>query len=373
MKKYCAAPWRGMHINPTGDIKTCCAGDPNIIGNLHNMSLTDALESDVLNEIRSTIQQGKLHEKYCYNCIQAERYGVSERNWHNSVNDNFNPTLDNEYYPVLVDLRWNTTCNLSCNYCGDKCSSRWAALNNTVVKSGIKPYYSAVVDFLNQNQQHIREVALVGGEPLLLPENEKLISTLPNDITFTVITNASVELVTNRIFAELSKKPNVGWSLSLDNVGPKFEYVRYGANWDIVVSNINQIKDLFVRGHWGGIHAVYNLYNATCLTELIDWTKSNQLDIHWQSLYQPSCLDPLKHKKEIQNLCVKEIHTVLDRTDLTEHERDFLSQVLHNFINNNTLSDATSDLIAHTNKIEQHHPDKKGQFNQLWPEISKYL
>src|SRR6056300_1418582 len=88
-KKYCAAPWRGLHINFRGDVKTCCAGDPNMLGDLNSGFLDDIIHSDKMQEIRSSISNGILHPEYCYNCIQAERNGSSERDWHNSVNPEF--------------------------------------------------------------------------------------------------------------------------------------------------------------------------------------------------------------------------------------------------------------------------------------------
>ena len=42
---YCAAPWRGLHVNPRGDVKTCCAGNPNMLGNLNNQSIEQILNS----------------------------------------------------------------------------------------------------------------------------------------------------------------------------------------------------------------------------------------------------------------------------------------------------------------------------------------
>ena len=127
VQKYCAAPWRGLHINFRGDVKTCCAGDPNMLGNINQQPIQEILNSSKLQEIRQSIQQGVLHPEYCHNCIQAEKYGSSERDWHNRTN----PECDintNDYQPTLIDIRWNTTCNLSCNYCGPYCSSRWASI-----------------------------------------------------------------------------------------------------------------------------------------------------------------------------------------------------------------------------------------------------
>ena len=371
----CAAPWRGLHINPRGDVKTCCAGDPNMLGNLNNNTITEILHGPAMQQIRQSIRQGEPHA-YCYNCVQAERYGRSERAWHNDVSPEFDPRTaeDTEHVPALIDVRWNTTCNLSCNYCGDKCSSKWAGLKRTPFRSGARPYYEQVCDYLEQHSSTIREVALVGGEPLLLSENERLLDVIPDDCVVTLITNMSVELENNRIFQKLAQRKRVGWSMSFDNIAERFEYVRHGAQWAQLEHNLGLIKQLFGQGHWGGIHAVYNLYNATCLTEFVDWAKSQGIDTHWQSLYQPECLDPLKLGSKVRVMALAEINTVLSRSDLTVSERDFFEQAQKNLQTSSDLQVQITDLKQHVYDMENiYHPDQQGNFARLWPEFAELL
>jgi MoaA/NifB/PqqE/SkfB family radical SAM enzyme len=369
---YCAAPWRGLHINPRGDVKTCCAGDPNILGNLNDHTIQEILFGSTMQEIRKSIRRGEPHE-YCSNCVKAERYGRSERDWHNSVSPEFDPATadDLEHIPTLIDVRWNTTCNLSCNYCGDKCSSKWAALKRIPFRSGARPYYEQVCDYLDQHRDAIREVALVGGEPLLLPENERLLDVIPDDCIVTLITNASVDLEHNRIFHKLQKRTRVGWSLSFDNVGDRFEYVRHGASWHQLWHNLDVIQDLMkYQGHWGGIHAVYNIYNATRLQEFTEFARDRGLTIHWQSLYQPECLDPARLGVVIHQQALDEIRQLLQRNICSQSEQQFFQQVLHG----TNSEDRRIEFRHHIAEIEQqYHMDKQGQFQRLWPELAVEL
>jgi MoaA/NifB/PqqE/SkfB family radical SAM enzyme len=366
---YCAAPWRGLHINPRGDVKTCCAGDPNMLGNLNEQSIESILFGPKMIEIRQSIRQGQPHA-YCYNCVQAERYGRSERDWHNNVSPEFDPrtATDTEHRPTLIDVRWNITCNLSCNYCGNKCSSKWAALKHIPFRSGARPYYEQVCNYLEQHQEHIREVALVGGEPLLLPENERLLDVIPDDCIVTLITNVSVDFDTNKIFAKLANRTCVGWSMSFDNIGQRFEYVRHGGTWSLLEKNLDILKPLMTSGaHWGGIHAVYNIYNATCLVELTEFARDRGLAIHWQSLYQPECLDPARLGKEIAELATKEIENLLSLDICLLNERQFFQTVLTGL---SGTDDLRKDFQQHITEMEQkYHTDQQGQFARLWPEI----
>jgi MoaA/NifB/PqqE/SkfB family radical SAM enzyme len=367
---YCAAPWRGLHINPRGDVKTCCAGDPNMLGNLNTSTIEEILHGPVLQEIRQTIRSGEPHA-YCYNCVQAERYGRSERNWHNDVSPEFNcsTAVDDDHTPVLIDVRWNTTCNLSCNYCGEACSSKWASIKQIPVKSGARPYYNDVCDYLAKHRDSIREVALVGGEPLLLPENERLLDVIPDGCIVTLITNVSVDLANNKIFQKLSKRKRVGWSLSFDNVYDRFEYVRHGGKWELLLKNLTLIQDLMqTQGHWGGIHAVYNLYNATRLFELTRFARERGLQITWQTLYQPDYLDPQRLGNEIKTLAANEIHRLFNSGLCFPSERAFFENVLQALGNNS--DNLIVDLQQHINKIEKKfHINQQGAFEKLWPEI----
>jgi radical SAM protein with 4Fe4S-binding SPASM domain len=372
---YCAAPWRGLHINPQGNVKTCCAGNPNMLGNLDSNTIEQILNNTTMQEVRESLAQGVPHE-YCSNCVQAERMGnESERHWHNRVNPGFDyATAGNQYhYPVIVDVRWNTTCNLSCNYCAPTCSSKWASIQNVPFKSGARPYYNAVCDFIAQHYEHIHEVALVGGEPLLLPENERLLDVIPPDAIVTLITNLNVDFSKSKIFRKLSQRRRVGWSMSFDNTDQRFEYVRHGGSWSLTRHNIAVVQDLMaVQGHWGGIHAVYNIYNATRLCELRKFAHNNNVTVLWQQLFQPEHLDPTRLGPAVAELAIAEIDKFYAMGIATPAETQFFDQIklkyqteMHPYLINQ------HQFKKHTQRIEtQYHTDTLGQFEQLWPELA---
>ena len=373
---FCAAPWRGLHINPRGDVKTCCAGNPNMLGNLNSLRIEQILNSDLMAEIRQELSQGRAHE-YCSNCVKAERFGAeSERAWHNNVNSNFDYATagDQYHYPVIVDVRWNTTCNLSCNYCGEFCSSKWAAIKGIPVKSGARPYYDQVCDFIEQHHAHIHEVALVGGEPLMLPENNRLLDVIPKDSIVTLITNLSVDLENNKIFQKLATRNKVGWSMSFDNVGDQLEYVRHGAAWDKIKHNFALIKDLMTtQGQWGGIHAVYNMYNATRICELREFAEETGTSVLWQNLFQPEYLDPFLHGPKVAALAAAEIEKFYAMDIATPAEKQFFDQALDRYrAVTSTTDDITEQFKNHIQEIEtKYHPDSLGKFAKLWPELDK--
>ena len=377
---YCAAPWRGLHINPRGDVKTCCAGNPNMLGNLNSKKIDEILHGPVLQEIRSNLRQGQPHA-YCANCVQRERMGnESERTWHNKINEFFDTTqagLDYEY-PTLLDIRWNNTCNLSCNYCGPMDSSKWASIKKVLINNNnnTRHYYEDVCQFIEQHNAHIQEVAMIGGEPLLLPENERLLDVIPKTCKITLITNLNNPLENNRIFQKLAKRHNVGWSISFDNIGERFEYVRHGANWSLQLHNLDLIQDLISHhGHGGGIHAVYNLYNATRLVEFKKFAQSRSMTIKWQNLLGPASLNPRNYGHEIARLAISEIECMFSTCETNNEEKIYFSQALKHYqqqLHSNPT--ALGNLKQFIEQIELvYHPDQQGKFAELWPEISNLL
>jgi MoaA/NifB/PqqE/SkfB family radical SAM enzyme len=374
---YCAAPWRGLHINIRGDVKTCCAGNPNMLGNLNDKTITEILNGPELAEIRSALKQGQTHP-YCVNCVNREQVsGDSERVWHNNINPDFNSQeagLEYEY-PTLIDVRWNNTCNLSCNYCSPLDSSKWAALRKIPVNTNTRKYYSDVCDFIEKHNEHVKEVALVGGEPFLLPENERLLDVIPASAIVTVITNLSNPLEDNKIFRKLAQRRRVGWSMSFDNVGPRFEYVRYGAEWEIQQRNLDLVQDLMRNhGHWGGIHAVYNLYNATRLVEFKQFATHRGLSIKWQNLDGPKPLDTRLYGPEFASLAAEEIRRVFETCQVDNEEQNLFKAALEHYESvTDSKPDMTEWLKRFIAEIEEYHPNQQGKFVELWPEIASLL
>ena len=376
---YCAAPWRGLHINARGDVKTCCAGNPNMLNNLNSQKIEEILNGDKLKEVRESLRQGIPHQQYCSGCIQRESQGGdSERSWHNTVNESFDYTNAgaNYQFPAIVDVRWNTTCNLSCNYCGSADSSKWASLQKISVSSNTRHYYTEVCDFIEKHYDQVKEVAMVGGEPLLLPENEHLLDVIPSDCIVTLITNLSNPLENNRIFKKLSQRQRVGWSISFDNIGDRFEYVRYGASWELMLHNLDLVQDLMKNnGHWGGIHAVYNLYNATRLCEFKTFAQDRGLVIRWQNLGNPYELNPRNYGKEIAVLAAKEIQKLYDNFKVDIQEQDLFDSAFATYV----LKDQTDTAMLNRLKLfvenieNKYHTDKLGEFARLWPEFGDLL
>ena len=218
-------------------------------------------------------------------------------------------------------------------------------------------------------------MALVGGEPLLLPENNRLLDVIPKDAIVTLITNLNVDLESNKIFQKLSTRSKVGWSMSFDNTGERVEYVRHGASWNLIKENLSKIKHLMTtQGQWGGIHAVYNIYNATRICELRQFAEDTRTTVLWQNLFQPEYLDPFLHGAGVAQEAIAEIERFYAMGIATPAERQFFDNALvtyQNRLSENKVSTIDTDFWRHIHDNEtRYHPDKAGEFERLWPELA---
>jgi hypothetical protein len=103
------------------------------------------------------------------------------------------------------------------------------------------------------------------------------------------------------------------------------------------------------------------------LVELTKFARDRELAIHWQSLYQPECLDPARLGKEVAELAKKEIENLLALDICLDNERQFFQTVLTEL---SGTDDLRKDFQRHITDIEQkYHADQQGQFAALWPEI----
>lgn len=364
---YCTAPWRGLHIDPTGDVKVCCAGRRGALGNLNSNSIQQILSGPALSQLRQDILADKPSD-YCEICRNSEKYGgSSERHWHLEIDKDFDlDTADLAVHrPSIIDARWNNTCNLKCVYCSPMASSRWAAAWGHRVDTSTRHYYDQITNLVRENSESLREVALVGGEPLLLKENLGLIDSIPEQTQIVVITNLSLDLERNEIFQKLRKRRKVSWSISFENVGDRFEFVRDGARWDQLKANLETVRTLReTSGHSCGIHAVFNVFSATRLGEILEFAQQQDMRIMWQTLTYPPCLDPLMLGSDVCQLVRDEIDRVMQHRAAQPYVSYFDS------IKQQSSQTKQSNLRAQFGDMVR---SRSTLFLELWPELEFLL
>lgn len=361
---HCAAPWRGLHINLDGDIRVCCAGQPGSFGNVKTDMLVSLTESGYLREIRDSIKSGVLHPEYCAACVDS--LGRGEREWfletHNDIDYASVPVAGTHEFQS-IDLRWNNTCNLSCTYCSPYFSSTWAQIKKERSNQPPSRHFDNIVDQIRNQNAPVKTMMLVGGEPLLIPHNERLVSAASEDTTVVVITNLSVPLDSNRVFQVLKPLSRVNWNVSLENTAERFEFVRRGASWSLLIENLDILMRLWPN-HTVSISATYHIFNCTRLREFMLDMRSRNINVNWNTISQ-NYLDPRFHDQPLRDAALQEIQAVRSdpAIELTPTEKKFFACIEEALMQN--LYDPQNK-----KRLHDHIANDSVDFERLWPELA---
>ncbi len=115
-----------------------------------------------------------------------------------------------------------------------------------------------------------------GGEPLLSKEHVEFLQALPtkSKVILYYTTNGTVqpspELL--EVWTECSR---VDVFCSLDDIGPRFEYTRYPANWKQTIENFQWMIDNCGENVHYGINSTINVLSQYYVDEITEWFATN--------------------------------------------------------------------------------------------------
>jgi MoaA/NifB/PqqE/SkfB family radical SAM enzyme len=359
---YCKSPWTGLFIQSDGVVKTCCSGAYGV-GNLNNDSIKKIYTSSKLINIRQEILDGKI-PSYCSYCKRVEtEINHSQRQYF----DQFELTdcVSNHYDLQTVDIRWNSLCNLNCVYCHEGRSTAWQQVKGIPIRPMRYDYYEGVLAHLEQHKDRVGKLILAGGEPLLQKQNVQLLEQCRDDVVVDVITNLSISLESSSVFRALTNKKNVKWSVSMETLGQRFDYVRHGAQWDQLHKNIQQLKKL---DHHVSLLPLYCIYSATGVKEFAQFAKELDVKVHWQKLVTPGYLDPNNFSEPIRMLAKQHIKSLLDQ----QYNTKFFYP-LYQSLDQAPKRTVDQKFLVWTDTYESRYSNQVGDFQRLWPELSEIL
>lgn len=366
---FCSAPWVNLHISTVEHTKPCCTGSEFDSATLSSGDWNYFEKSNhKLIKIKQELLSGKTPE-YCSNC-------KGERNWYTEFIQQ--PLVINnveDFVLQSIDARWNNTCQLSCTYCNSRDSSKWAQLQSRksldlksyrISQKNIDTIYQIVAN------NNIKRVAMLGGEPLLIKENIKLLEVLPKSTSIEIFTNLNVVLEGNALFEQLVKRPNVQWYVSMETIGKKFEFVRRGAMWGRQVHNLTT---LMARAQGKvNLQSQYCVYNALHLHDLYEFADQYPgLTINWGSvLTNPKYLNFLNFPEIFKQQAVNQIDQCVDRwLDKTHGLALIKQQVIDNM--EIEIPNMVENCIQWHRDQETKFFNNQFDFVELWPEYSKQL
>ena len=361
----CRDPWNTLFVGTYNEARTCCAGN-TILGDLNRQSLDEILNSDKAREIRTSMINGIWPEN-CSQCQKLEDQGAR------SYRD---PELSAELIKLIssdptnylirtLDFRWNNTCTLACNYCTEKFSSSWAVIKNIDIGTN-RNYYGLALDWVNENCNNITRILMLGGEPLIIKENAKILDILEGlDPQIIVGTSLAVELNTP-VFEKLKNFSDVSINVSFENVGDRYEYVRQNSSWELLLKNINLVNQS--SKFCLSALPIYNIYSSLDLFAYHQFLLDNRfMNCRWNRVHHPSELDVLNHSPEVKRLALDELYRTRDQfADTYIYDHEFFQSLIHLLETGTTQH--SSGMTKFTHNIENlYHKNKRHTFFELWP------
>ena len=373
---YCTAPWNGLTIREDGKVRTCCNGNSEL-GDLNTQTIQEIEHSDTLAQIQQDMRSGRPSLKNCQNCVDQQKQSgfATLRDHYNK----FYPTIGDHLELKFIDIRWNNVCNLGCLYCKPAFSSTWAdRLDTDSTNLPVKNYQDDLLEWILDRADHVNEIMLVGGEPLLMKQNYKLLAHLPKQCQFSIITNMSYDLEKNPAMPALLSRPTekIIWNISMENVGRKFEHVRSGANWEQTKKNLELLLQ-----HWPetvSVNMVYNLFSAFDLCKTVQELHAIGIKkINLFNVDKNNTINLFNMPAEIKQLALQELTLAKDwhTNALHPEDRDLYpwtgADELIKQLNTPTLTPIT--LSEFESKMQWYDSWSAENFSNLWPEVAQLI
>ncbi len=273
----CPLPWNGIFVNPDGKIKNCAISRQSL-GDINQQPLQDIVDNHINREIRSDMLNNIKHKR-CNACYLVEENASlknnneSNRTWYKKIavkhaNMSIFDSVKN-FEPVVLDLRWQNTCNYACVYCGPDLSSKWESLINEDQIDINLPSLVQSKKYIFDNLATVKHVYLAGGEPLLMKDNAVLLNQLYQiNPDAEVRINSNISVLNGPVFEQLQNFKKVKWTISVDSNHNIFEYMRWPGKWDQFINNALTIKELV--GDQINFNMVWCVLNGSNILDTID-------------------------------------------------------------------------------------------------------
>lgn len=364
----CMLPWISIETSPIGTARPCCLARNEITNtegkkfDLNVDNLQTIYQSEYMQNLRQQFRNGEKPDT-CKLCWDEEAAGRASKRINSKLRlkelylevDWYNDKPDQLWF---LDLKLGNICNLKCRICGSWSSSKWVDeelkymptnFDKTThiayqwLKKGSWPR-NPDTNFWNNLKNLLPAVKyfeFTGGEPWLIKEHIEL---LKSAVKLGFSKNIDIHYNTNATqwpedLVELWKDfGRVDIAFSIDNVNKRFEYERYGANWEQanqIIDNVHQLKNLYSNITTQLCFTV-NIQNVYYLDELLDWADTKNFgDVFFNMLHSPPEMSIQNLTSDAKNLVIDKLQSIEWKSKKYKKEIDNVIQ----FINNGSGSD----------------------------------
>ena len=289
---FCMVPFTRCFVTPDGKFRNCCNTRPTITYNdsFHSWWFNNQNFADFKNTLLSNS-----FPKECKSCELSEI--TSGESFRTAINDQHKTY---SRYPKDWCIMFGNTCNLSCWTCSENFSSQIEAQKRSL---GLLS-----ADFVSPNKQFAERwpmikqavlesfkhtdivcLNLLGGEPMY---NTLLLDFLTELVNLDLAKRTRLEITTNGTVINYSvhnliakdKWNYVSVIISLDSVGKKVEWLRYGSKWNNIVKNAAKHKS---NVNYLEFACTVSILNVLDLPDLYDFCTAINTKITFNILSEP--------------------------------------------------------------------------------------
>ena len=265
MNTYCKKAKLTLNFDMNGMVQPCELTN-------YYFEKNDGSKFNVLNDDVMTIWNSEHRKKLISDHENGVRSPTCKLCWDQedanleSTRQKFNKSLtdveDVETQPRVIILKPGNKCNNACRSCNAHTSSMWYKTDYALDDQGktFKEYlkfFDRHKTAYNNNTQLEKRFAewedkivawdMFGGEPMIVPMffnilDQAVANKNVGDKTFHVHTNGMV--YKEGLMDKFSKFKHATMGFSVDAIGIKNDYIRYGSKWENIIGNLNNyVKD----------------------------------------------------------------------------------------------------------------------------------
>jgi len=395
----CMLPWISIETSPLGTTRPCCLADDEIVDetgrkyDLNETNLEVVYHSQYMQDLRQQFRRGE-KPNTCKRCWDEEAAGRDSKRINSQIRlkelyQQVDWANDNPDQLWFVDLKLGNICNLKCRICGSWSSSKWAEEEMQYVKEHTNPKEHIAYTWLRQGAwprktetfwdnmreliPNIKYIEFTGGEPWMIEEHKDLLKFAcqtghAKHIDIHYNTNATQwDTTLFDLWAEFGR---VDVAFSIDNVGDRFEYERYGARWDRANEIVDVVNNMTNKPHCGNITTqlcfTINIQNVYYLDELLAWANTKGFtSIYFNMMHSPEYMNIQNMTPRAQELVLNKLKTTFWTTDKYQQEIDNVIK----FIENGTGSDGKRFLF----EMQRTDAYRKQNFMDTHPEIASAM
>ena len=340
----CILPFNTLSIGQSGHQRLCCnALNGGLSGVVRPVPVTQRptlqwQQGQTIQKIRDVMVAG-YKPSQCERCWELEKMGSES---YRQINNTYRfpesyaklEAGDQTVKLERLELDFGNKCNLACRMCHPYSSS---LLAQEVAKDPVNAYTTIDIKFLEENswvkrsrlfdvvreQGHdLKSVYIIGGEPLIMDEQEEFLDLL---IELDFAKNISLEYNSNittigkKWYDKWSNFREVNLNASIDGVGSIYEYVRWPAKWDKIYNNLKELQDWHKQDTTKNkvcVHSTLSNLTVPGIAETADILIGEMnFNIFFINVDHPTCMRP-----EILPASVKQ---TLARTGIEHIQKNF--------------------------------------------------